>query len=254
MLANGTAASDRTCTSCASGSFSTTANAASCTSWTSCAAGSYVSASGSATTDRVCSACTSGSFSTTADASACTAWTTCPAGTYVTQQGSTTSDRTCTACANGSYSSKANQPSCTAWGTCPAGTYESTAGTSTSAPLCTAGAGKGDNLADAVVIPNLAASTSWSATVDMTNMTFEPGETSASNPAEYNAGAVPRRTRWWSYTPTTTGAIRLTASLSTGLEMSVSIRGSASVSAPFLASCGAWYADRGCSTSLTLTA
>jgi hypothetical protein len=130
---------------------------------------------------------------------------------------------------------------------------ESTTG-ALSANFTLAYGGPGDDLANATLIAPLAASSSYAVTVDMTNMSFEPGETSASNPAEFGAGAVPRRTRWWSYTPTTTGTVRVTASLSTGLKMSISIRGSASVSAPFLASCGAWYATTGCSTSLALTA
>src|SRR5689334_3838405 len=37
------ATADRTCTACASGTFSTTANGSSCTPWTTCAPGSHVS-------------------------------------------------------------------------------------------------------------------------------------------------------------------------------------------------------------------
>ena len=71
VAAGGSATTDRKCAACASGSFSTTANAASCTFWTTCMPGSYVSAPGTTIADRQCTACSAGQTTTTTNAAAC---------------------------------------------------------------------------------------------------------------------------------------------------------------------------------------
>ncbi|RYE73772.1 MAG: hypothetical protein EOO74_12550, partial [Myxococcales bacterium] len=67
VTADGTATTNRTCAQCASGTFSTTANAASCVAWSDCVAGESVTANGTATANRTCAPCASGTFSTTAN-------------------------------------------------------------------------------------------------------------------------------------------------------------------------------------------
>jgi len=113
----GSPTENRTCTSCANGTFSTTANATTCADWRTCAAGTYMSSAGSAMADRACTGCANGTFTATANQTSCADWRTCAAGTYVTNAGSTTADRTCTACTNG-FSTSTNATSCTLWRTC----------------------------------------------------------------------------------------------------------------------------------------
>jgi len=67
----GSATTNRTCTACAVGSFSTTTNAASCTPMTNCAPGSFVSTAGTPVADRQCSSCPAGQASTTTNATTC---------------------------------------------------------------------------------------------------------------------------------------------------------------------------------------
>jgi hypothetical protein len=55
VFTEGSGTSDRVCSPCAAGTYSSTANASSCTSWTTCTAGEYESAAGTSTSDRVCS-------------------------------------------------------------------------------------------------------------------------------------------------------------------------------------------------------
>ncbi len=114
--------------------------------------------------------------------------------------------------------------------------------------------GPGDDIASATPIAGLVSGSSWSSTVDMTSMTFEPGETSVGDGTGSNSGGLARRTRWWTYTPLTSGPITLNGKLSAGMKMSVNIRGTGSVSAPALAACAMGSGNYGCSTSATLTA
>jgi hypothetical protein len=62
----GTGISDRICTPCAAGTYSSTANASSCTAWTTCTANEYEDAAGTSTSDRVC-------LTKNADGTVCTA-------------------------------------------------------------------------------------------------------------------------------------------------------------------------------------
>ncbi|HTQ07578.1 MAG TPA: SBBP repeat-containing protein [Polyangiaceae bacterium] len=135
-----TATSDRACSACGSGSFTTTAtaNQASCTPWTACTAGQYVTVNGTSTSDRSCLACAGGSFSAGSNATSCSPWSNCSSGNYVSTAGSATSDRACTPCASGSYSASANATSCATWSSCPSGDYVSTAGSATSDRACAA--------------------------------------------------------------------------------------------------------------------
>jgi RHS repeat-associated protein len=116
----GTTTTDRTCAACASGSFSTTANAAVCTTWTTCLAGSYVTNTPSSTVDRVCEACPSGQYSANNNQASCQPQGTCAAGTEQTASGTSTSDTVCTPCVAGQYcAGGAAEPV-----TCEAGTWD----------------------------------------------------------------------------------------------------------------------------------
>lgn len=57
VIAEGSGTSDRSCGTCAQGSFSTQSNTPSCATWTSCPAGWQQSAPGSSTKDRTCAPC-----------------------------------------------------------------------------------------------------------------------------------------------------------------------------------------------------
>ncbi|MBK6847391.1 MAG: hypothetical protein IPG96_07555 [Proteobacteria bacterium] len=73
----------------------------------------------------------------------CAPETTCGTGRYVVSEGTTTADRTCAACASGTFSAVANTASCTEWSTCAAGSYVSTAGTERGDRVCTPCAASG---------------------------------------------------------------------------------------------------------------
>jgi hypothetical protein len=113
---DGTATSDRTCTACASGTFSTTANAVSCTPFRTCVAGTYVSGAGTATEDRRCSPCPDGTHSTSENQSQCQPETACPAGTEQTAPATATSPPTCVSCAAGTYCAGGTSPKVTCGG------------------------------------------------------------------------------------------------------------------------------------------
>jgi formylglycine-generating enzyme len=137
----GSATTNRTCSSCAAGSYSTGTNAASCTTCTTCNAGTYASTACSATTNRACTACGADSYSTGTNAASCTTCATCNAGTYASTACSATTNRACTACAAGRYSTGTNAascPTCTAACSAAAGTFESTACSVTTNRVCTA--------------------------------------------------------------------------------------------------------------------
>lgn len=109
----GNATTDRSCSPCAAGRFSTTQNAASCQTWQNCSAGKYVETAGSSTADRVCTNCASGAFSTTQNAASCTTWSTCAAPNYyMSTAGSPTTNRVCTACTPPQITSSNNETAC----------------------------------------------------------------------------------------------------------------------------------------------
>jgi hypothetical protein len=124
----GSAVTDRTCTTCADGSFSTQNNVATCTNWMECEPGERVSKVGNKTTDQTCAACANGSFSSTKNAEMCKTWTNCEAGTFVSVKPTVTNDRTCTKCPDGQVSTGQNAPSCSAVNVCAPGTQQMVAG------------------------------------------------------------------------------------------------------------------------------
>jgi hypothetical protein len=138
VATSGTARTNRGCSPCEGGKFSTLANASACTAWSDCVAGTHVLSAGTATADRTCAACGAGEFSTLANASACTAWSDCVAGTHVLSAGTATADRTCAACGGGEFSSGVNASTCQLAGACPAGQRQTAAATPTSPVQCAA--------------------------------------------------------------------------------------------------------------------
>ncbi len=101
VAGDGSATEDRSCASCAGGSYSATMNAGTCLPWSSCQAGRHVAAAGTNVTDRACEDCAPGTFSASADAPACAPWTPCAPGSYVTTAGTSTADQACSACTGG---------------------------------------------------------------------------------------------------------------------------------------------------------
>jgi hypothetical protein len=136
VTGTGSATTDRTCSACATGSYSSGINAGTCAAWTTCQPGEHIGTPGTAIADALCLGCASGRFSATTDASTCELWADCPAGKYVTNTPSTTVDRTCADCGAGTYTAQANQSTCLPQGTCAAGTEQTAAGTSTMSPTC----------------------------------------------------------------------------------------------------------------------
>jgi hypothetical protein len=136
VASEGDATTDRTCTACALGRYSSTVNAPSCSAWTICVAGQSIGTVGSATADRVCSACADGSFSITENATSCTPWATCVPGQYEAEEGSPSANRVCTGCSSGSFSITNNAASCTPWQTCVAGRYVSNTPSDTVDQVC----------------------------------------------------------------------------------------------------------------------
>lgn len=149
--------SDRVCSPCASGKFSSSVNAESCTSWSVCKTGETESVAPSATSDRVCSTCGTGKYSangqcqsltvctaqqyesTPATATSdrkCSAVTSCQPGSAQTAAPTTASDRQCAACASGSFSTQVNALACKAWTPCTASQNQTMAGTATSDIVC----------------------------------------------------------------------------------------------------------------------
>jgi hypothetical protein len=99
----GTALTDRTCTSCPSGTFSVVENAPSCASWSTCEPGSRVSSSGSPTTDRSCAACATGTFSNSPNQAVCHPVGACGAGTLETSPATERTPAVCDLCESGTY-------------------------------------------------------------------------------------------------------------------------------------------------------
>jgi hypothetical protein len=99
----GSATTDRTCDTCESETYSTSANAGSCIPWTDCEAGEYISEPGSTATDRSCATCEDGTYTSGSNQSACVPQGECAPGTQQTAAGSATEPPTCEACATGTY-------------------------------------------------------------------------------------------------------------------------------------------------------
>lgn len=106
---------NRGCTTCPSGTFTTSSNVNVCSNKQNCAAGYYVVSEGSTSSDRSCSSCPTGRFSTTANAGSCNYWHTCITNEYVdpSNPGSTTADRNCLVCGAGTESTTNNANTCT---------------------------------------------------------------------------------------------------------------------------------------------
>lgn len=117
----GSSVSDRVCSACPNGSYSTKLNATACSPWAVCAAGTRIVASPSASSDQQCASCDAGTFSNSANSGACSPWKTCAAGTYSASAPSSTLDRTCAQCPVNTYSSSSNASACTACPGAPAG-------------------------------------------------------------------------------------------------------------------------------------
>jgi hypothetical protein len=103
VVVPGTATTDRVCTGCLSGSFSTQQNAASCTDWRSCAPGTFVLSPGTAMNDRTCEPCAPGMFSTQFNQSACVNDGECPAGSILVNVPTPTDPAVCASCQAGSF-------------------------------------------------------------------------------------------------------------------------------------------------------
>jgi hypothetical protein len=116
----GSARSDRTCAGCASGTFTTTANAATCATWTTCAAGAFVSATGGPAVDQTCTPCPANTFTSAANQAACLPQGACPAGTEQTAAGTATSAPVCTPCPAGTFCAGGAAPRAS----CPSGTWD----------------------------------------------------------------------------------------------------------------------------------
>lgn len=89
---------ERVCSPCASGRFSSEYDAADCQPWRECPAGEYVLAAGSATADRACEVCPDGETTTTPNSGECVGARDCVAGTFK-------SGDACEPCSAGNYCS-----------------------------------------------------------------------------------------------------------------------------------------------------
>jgi hypothetical protein len=153
VVADGTSSTDRTCTACESGTFTSSSNQPACTAWSNCVAGTYVSTPGSTTTDRACSTCPAGTFADQANQSVCLAQGACPAGTVELSPATSSTAAVCdpceagthcpggvapkTACAAGTWDNDLDaSTSCVAHTDCVTGQLVSAAGTATTDRTC----------------------------------------------------------------------------------------------------------------------
>lgn len=106
---------DRACTTCPTGTFTSTSGQNTCQTKQNCLPGYFVSSEGSTSSDRACEACGASSFSTSTNSGSCQAWHTCVTNEYIDSDnpGSTTTDRECLTCPSGRESTSNNQVSCT---------------------------------------------------------------------------------------------------------------------------------------------
>ncbi len=196
----GSTTTNRACSSCLSGTFSSASNATSCTTWTDCAAGSYISTAGTASSDRICSPCASGSYSSTTNALQCILHGSCAAGTEQTAAGTATSPPTCTACPAGTYcpggtTAKTSCDSsswdhdqtaataCSPRATCSAGQYVTNAGSATTNRTCATCAGGSFS-----TVSNAATCTAWTSCAPGTYVSSSGSSTSDQQCASCPAG------------------------------------------------------------------
>ena len=158
---NATATSDIECAVCAAGTFSGSANAATCAphavcsagglfqatapSATSdrmcaevggCGAGQHVLNEATASTNRVCATCVGETYSNGTNAPSCSPFTACEPGEFVALAGAAAWDRVCRSCEGGTFSTTGNAGACSPWDTCPAGEYVSTEPSASSQREC----------------------------------------------------------------------------------------------------------------------
>lgn len=136
QVAAGTATTDRSCSPCGAGTYSTAMNSTACTAFTTCSPGSFVQTAGTATADRACAACANETYSTATNATGCVAQTVCQPGSFVSAPASATTARTCASCSSGTFSSSSNAAACTALTVCQPGTFVNQQGTATADRTC----------------------------------------------------------------------------------------------------------------------
>jgi len=90
-----TITSERVCSPCPNGTFSTTDNAAECKPVASCFAGTMVNTNPEPYQDRTCAPCPAGAFTDTFNKDECSEWLTCVPGQYVTVEPAASNDRQC---------------------------------------------------------------------------------------------------------------------------------------------------------------
>ena len=150
---SGSAAADRVCAPCTSGTFSVTENAAGCSNWNTCFPGEYVTNFPSANTDRQCAPCAADTYTELPNQSVCLLVNDCPAGTAETSPGTATSKPECSDCTKGQYCPGGSTPAktcspqtwdhdgnpvtaCVLWSLCTAGSYVAIPGSATSDQFC----------------------------------------------------------------------------------------------------------------------
>lgn len=148
-----TGTTNRECTPCPAGSFSSSLNAPSCLAWNDCPAGQRVATAPSDVADRGCAACEAGTYSTVANSTGCAPVGTCAPGSSPAAPPTMTSPLQCAACAVGTYCAggmtaavpcasgewdhDANPASvCVPWTPCSPGSAVSMPGTATTDLVC----------------------------------------------------------------------------------------------------------------------
>ena len=99
----GSAVSDRACTDCSVGTFSTESNAPDCGAWRDCLTGTFVANTPTTSADRVCTACAGGTYTSGSNQAMCVPVGSCAPGTVQTAPGTESSPATCAACVPGQY-------------------------------------------------------------------------------------------------------------------------------------------------------
>ncbi|WP_236605710.1 hypothetical protein [Sandaracinus amylolyticus] len=152
VTAVGSTTSDRACSACEAGSYSSSANALSCATWVACSASEYESTEPTATSDRACTAltvCRADEYEsvpqTQTSDRVCTALTVCGAGEFESVPPTPSSDRVCTPVATcGTTHYEVSPPTatrdraCAPYTVCSSTQYQSVAPTATSDRVCTA--------------------------------------------------------------------------------------------------------------------
>ena len=205
VSAEGSATADRSCAGCASGTFSTIANATGCVPWSACAAGTYVTNTPSNSIDRTCAACAPGTYTSGENQASCLPHGSCLAGTVQTAPGSSTSPPVCATCAAGTYCAGGDAPAapcaddawdhdadpattCAPRTDCAPGQHVSAPGSATADRTCAACASGSFSAAENA--PNC---TPWATCVAGTRVTNTPSDTvdracAACEPGTYSSG------------------------------------------------------------------